>query len=88
MALSLIPDTDRQVHSGSDDHFNSGPLSLGPILSARLKNLREIDKWSSTRPCLSVRGLPVTTEPGLYLFNQDGLSSTLCSIVKEPWLCV
>ena len=35
---------------------NGGPLSLGPISSIRLKNLRDVDKWSSLSLCLSVRG--------------------------------
>ena len=35
---------------------NGGPLSLDLILSGRLKNLRDVDKWSSQSLCLSVEG--------------------------------
>ena len=48
------------MHSGLDDHFNCGPLSLGPIPSGRLKNLKDVDKWSYLNLCLSVRGMSVT----------------------------
>ena len=29
----------REIHSDSDDHFNGGPMSFGPIPSGMLKNL-------------------------------------------------
>ena len=45
---------------------NGGPLSLGPIPIGRLKNSREIDKRSSLSLCLSVGGMSVTGELGLY----------------------
>ena len=35
---------------------NGGSLTLGPIPSGRLKNLRDIDNGSSLNHCLSVRG--------------------------------
>ena len=35
-----------QIHNGSNDHLNGGPLSLGPIPTGRLKNLKDVDKWS------------------------------------------
>ena len=38
---------------------NGGPLSLVPFPSARLKNLKEADKWSSLSLCLSVRRMSV-----------------------------
>ena len=44
--------------------YNGGPLSLGPLPSDKRKNPRGIDKWSSLRPCLSVRGKPVTRQLG------------------------
>ena len=34
---------------------NGGPLSLGPIPSGRLKNLNDVDKWSSLSLYLPVR---------------------------------
>ena len=39
--------------------YNGGPLSLGPFPSGRLKNLKDVDKWSSLSLCLSVRGKSV-----------------------------
>ena len=51
---------------------NSGPLSLGPIPGGRLKNLKDIDKWSSLSLCLSVMGMSVTWEFGLYLCSWMG----------------
>ena len=44
---------------------NDGPLSLGPIPSGRLKNLKDVDKWSSLSFYLPVRGMSVTCELGL-----------------------
>ena len=41
---------------------NGGPLSLAPISGGRLKNLKDIDKWSSLSFYLSVRGMSVTCE--------------------------
>ena len=43
---------------------NGGPLSLGPIPMGRLKNLKDVDKWSSLSLCLAVRGMSVTEELG------------------------
>ena len=48
-------------------------MSLGPIPSGRLKNLKDVDKWSSLSLHLPVRGMPVTSELGLYLCSQMGL---------------
>ena len=36
---------------------NGGPLSLGPIPSGRLKNLKDVDKWSSLSLYFSIRGM-------------------------------
>ena len=47
-------------------------LSLGPIASGRLKNLRNVDKWSSLRLCHLVIGVSVTRESGLYLCSLMG----------------
>ena len=49
-----------------------GPLSLGPIPSGRLKNLKDVDKWSSLSLYLPVRGMSVTCELGLYLYSRIG----------------
>ena len=38
---------------------NGSPLSLGPILSGRLKNLKDVDKCSYWSLCLLVRGMSV-----------------------------
>ena len=35
--------------------LNDGPLSLRPITSGLLKNLKDVDIWSSLSLCLSVR---------------------------------
>ena len=56
---------------------NGGPLSLGPIPSGRLQNLRDIDKWSPLSFCRSAREMLVITELGLYLHSQDGSNSIL-----------
>ena len=45
--------------SGSDDHLNDGPLSLGSIPSGRLKKLKDVDTWSFLSLCLSVREMSV-----------------------------
>ena len=50
----------------------TGPLSLNPIPGDRLKNLRDIDKWSSLSLCLSVRGMLVAGKLELYLCSLDG----------------
>ena len=42
------------------------------ILSGRLKNLKDVDKWSSLSLYLQVRGMSVTCELGLYLYSQIG----------------
>ena len=39
--------------------YNGDPLSLGPIPSGRLKNLKDFNKLSSLNLCLSVRGMSV-----------------------------
>ena len=44
--------------------YNGGPLSLDPIPSGRLKNLKDIDKWSFLSLFVSVRGMAVTLELG------------------------
>ena len=33
----------REIHSDLDDYFNGGLVSLGPIPSGTLKNLRDVD---------------------------------------------
>ena len=53
-------------------NFVKIPLSLGPIPSGRLKNLKDIDNWSSLSLYLPVRGMSVTCELGLYLYSQIG----------------
>ena len=50
----------------------SGPLSLGSIASGRLKNLKDVDKWSSLSLCLSVRVMSITGQLGLYLCSWKG----------------
>ena len=54
--------------------WNGGPLSLGPIPSGSLKNLNDIDKWSSLSLYHPVRRMSVTWELGLYLCSQMGLT--------------
>ena len=56
---------------------NGGPLSLGPIPSGRLKNLKDVDKWSSLSLYLPVRGMPVGAVP----VESDGLNSALSPVV-------
>ena len=51
---------------------NGGPLSLVPISSGRLKNLKDVDKWSCLSLYLSVGGMPVTCELGLSLCSRMG----------------
>ena len=46
---------------------SGGPLSLGPIPSGRLNNLKDLDKWSSLSLCLSVRGMSVILMTDLYM---------------------
>ena len=52
-------------------------LSLDLILSGKLKNLKNIDKWSSLSLCLSVKGMSVTRELGLCLCSADGSNGAL-----------
>ena len=40
--------------------YNGGPLSLGPIPSGRLKNLKDVDKWSSLSLYLPISYLGLT----------------------------
>ena len=47
-------------------------MSLGPIPSGRLKNLKDVDKWSSLSLYLPARGMPATCELGLYLCSRIG----------------
>ena len=47
-------------------------MSLGLIPSGRLKNLKDVDKWSSLSLYLQVRGMSVTCELGLYLYSRIG----------------
>ena len=66
-------------------------MSLGPIPSSRLKNLKDVDKWSSLSLYLSVRGMPVTSELGLYLcskmvYGDIALSINTITIVYHPLL--
>ena len=58
---------------------NGGPLSLGPIPSGRLKNLKDVDKWSSLSLCLSVRGMQVTMS--LYSVQSNGSNRALSPVV-------
>ena len=53
--------------------YNGGPLSLGPVPSGRLKNLKDVDKWSSLSLYLPVRGISVTCELGPNPCSQMGL---------------
>ena len=41
---------------------NDSPVSLGRSLGGRLKNHRDLDKWTYLRLCLSVKAMPVTRE--------------------------
>ena len=45
--------------------YNGGPLSLGPIMRDRLKNLKDVDKGSSLSLCLPVRGISVPSAWGV-----------------------
>ena len=47
-------------------------MSLGVISSGRLKNLKDVDKWSSLSLYLPVRRMSITCELGLYLCSQMG----------------
>ena len=49
----------------------------------RLKNLRDMDKWSFLRSCLSVRVISVTRELELYWCRQDGSNSIFQSYSKR-----
>ena len=51
---------------------DGSPLLLDLIPSSRMKNLRDFDKWSSLRLCLSVREMSVSRGLGLYVLFQDG----------------
>ena len=62
-----------QIPSAGEDHLRWWSSVLRPIPSGRLKNPRDIDKWSSTRLCLSVRGMSV----------RKGSNSALCHVVKK-----
>ena len=35
-----------QIHSDLDNYLNDSHLSLGPTRKGRLKNLKDVDKWS------------------------------------------
>ena len=48
------------MHSDLDDYLKWQSLSLGPIPSGRLKNLKDLDKWPSMSLCFSLRGTSVT----------------------------
>ena len=69
--VGSIPGTRRYVVARMTTQ-NGGPLSLGPIPSGRLKNLKDVDKWSSLSLYLPVRGMSVTCELGLYLYSRIG----------------
>ena len=56
----------------SHDDATLGVTSLAPIPSGILRNLKDVDKWSSLSLCLSVRGMSVTCELGLYLCSRMG----------------
>ena len=68
--MGSIPGTGRSIVVWVTT-LNGGPLSLGPIPSGRLKNLKGGDKWPSLKLCLSVRGVSVIKRPimGTYLFS-------------------
>ena len=51
--------------------YNGGYLSLGPIPSGRLKNLKDVDKWPSLSLCFSVRN-DSNLRVGLHLYNWMG----------------
>ena len=53
-------------------------LSAGLIASGRLKNIRDVDKCSFLRHCLSVRG-----GFGLYLCRQNWSNGTLSPVIKN-----
>ena len=59
--VGSIPGTGRYIVARMTTK-NGGPLSLGLIPSGRLKNLKDVDKWSSLRPYLSVGGMSVILE--------------------------
>ena len=50
---------------------------FGSCPSGRLKNLKDVDKWSSLSLCLSVRDLRALA----VLVQSDGLNSTLSPVV-------
>ena len=56
---------------------------MGPVPSGRLKNLKDIDKWSSLNLYLPVRGMSVTwgMSVGAIPVQSDGFNSTLCPVV-------
>ena len=56
-------------------------MSLGPIPSGRLKNLKDVDKWSSLSLYLQVRGMSVTCELGPVPVQSDWLNSSLSTVV-------
>ena len=74
------PGTDRYIVARMTT-LNGGPLSLGPITSGRLKNLQDVDKWSSLSLYLPVRGMSVTCELGAVPVQSDGFNSALSPVV-------
>ena len=52
---------------------------MGSVPSGRLKNLKDVNKWSSLTLYLSIRGMPVIFELGM----SDGLNSPLSLVVYE-----
>ena len=62
--------------------YNGGPLSLGPIPSGRLKNLKDVDKWSSLSLYLPVRGeCQLLVSWGTVPVQSDGLNGALSPVV-------
>ena len=74
----------RQIHSGLDDNLRwRSTWSLGPISSGRLKNLRDVDKWSSLWLFLSFRGNISHLTACAVLCSQDGSNYALNPVVKR-----
>ena len=61
----------RQIHSGSDDHLKWWSPVIGYYPSSWLKNLKDVNKWSSLCLYLSVSHVS-TLRVGLYLYSRMG----------------
>ena len=71
------------IQSVSDDHFKWQSSVTGSYASGRLKNLRDIDKWSSLSLRISVREMTVIRKFGLYLHSWDGSMACTYLYYKE-----